>query len=178
MKLKNFFNNERKNAVVRELKNDFMPLLEKVTVPVTKYATRNPRATFAFMMLIVIINIIILFHYTNAFVTRKGMGLTDMVYPNLKFQNRNGTVPDITVSFENIRKVRLLQDSLSYLLALRHMTFQDTLTFVRVMDAFQKISSGSNGIPPLQLDDLRKMAPSIPAIIDTTHKKNTLNFSK
>ena len=44
MKLKNFFNNERKNAVVRELKNDFMPLLEKVTVPVTKYATRNPRA--------------------------------------------------------------------------------------------------------------------------------------
>ena len=148
-----------------------MPLLEKVTVPVTKFATRNPRATFTLMLLIVIINIIILFHYTDAFVTRKGIGLTDMAYPNLKYQNHNGTVPDITVSFENIRKVRLLRDSLSYLLALHHMTFQDTLTFVRVMDAFQKISSGSSGIPPLQLDDLRKMAPSIPAIIDTTTKK-------
>ena len=178
MKLKNFFNNERKNAVVRELKNDFMPLLEKVTVPVTKYATRNPKATFTLMMLIVIINIIILFHYTNAFVTRKGMGLTDLPYMNLKYHGQNETVPNITVTFENIRKVRLLRDSLSYLLSLHHMTFQDTLTFVRVMDAFQKISSGSSRIPPLQLDDLRKMAPSISTIIDTTHKKNRLNFSK
>src|SRR5664279_2502797 len=111
MKLKNFFNNERKNAVVRELKNDFMPLLEKVTVPVTKYATRNPRLTFNLMMLVVIVNIIILFHYTNAFVTTKGTGLTDLPFQNMKYQNHNGTVPNITVSFENIRKVRLLRDS-------------------------------------------------------------------
>ncbi len=124
-----------------------MPLLEKVTVPVTKYATRNPRATFTLMMLIVIINMIILFHYTNAFVTTKGMGLTDLPFQNMKYQGHSGTVPNITVSFENIRKVRLLRDSLSYLLSLHHMTFQDTLTFVRVMDEFQKISSGTSGIP-------------------------------
>jgi len=49
-----------------------------------------------------------------------------------------------------------MKDTLAYLLSLKRMTFQDTLTFVRVMDEFQKISSGTSGIPTLKLEDLRK----------------------
>jgi hypothetical protein len=157
MKLKNFFNSERKNAIVRELKNDFKPIVEKVTIPVTTYAKENPRRTFALMIIIVIINMIVLFFFTNAFKTKKGMELTDFKFQDLKYGVNKGGAPDITVSFENIKKVRAMKDSLAYLMSLQHMTFQDTLLFVRVMDEFQKISSGTSGIPPLKLEDLRKV---------------------
>src|ERR1017187_2261659 len=159
MKLKNFLNNGRRDALFRELKDDFMPIMEKVTVPVTNYAKRNPRLTFTLMVLVVVINIIILFHYTNAFVTRKGVGLKDLPFQGLQYRGKDAE-PDITVSFDNIRKVRLIRDSLAYLMSLPHMTFQDTLTFVRVMDEFQKITSGTTGIPPLKLEDLRRSRPS------------------
>ena len=155
MKLKNFLSNDRKDSIVRELKDDFMPIIQKVTVPVTNFAKRNPRLTFTLMILVVITNIIILFHYTNAFVTQKGIGLKDMQFKDLQYGGKSAE-PDITVSFDNIRKVRLIRDSLGYLMSLPHMTFQDTLTFVRVMDEFQKITSGFTGIPPLKLEDLRR----------------------
>ena len=158
MKLKNFLNNGRIGALVRELKDDFMPIMKKVTVPVTNFAKRNPRLTFTLMILVVIINIIMLFHYTNAFVTRETVGLKDMPFQNQKYGGK-GAAPDITVSFDNIRKVRLIRDSLGYLMSLPHMTYQDTLTFVRVMDEFQKITSGTTGIPPLKLEDLRRSRP-------------------
>ena len=159
MKLKNFLNNGRIGALVRELKDDFLPIFQKVTVPVTNYAQKNPRLSFTLMIMIVIINIIMLFHYTNAFVTRETVGLKDMPFQNQKYGGK-GAAPDITVSFDNIRKVRLIRDSLGYLMSLPHMTYQDTLTFVRVMDEFQKNTSGSTGIPPRKLEDLRKVRPS------------------
>jgi hypothetical protein len=158
MKLKNFLSNDRKDSLVRELKDDFMPIMKKVTVPVINFAKRNPRLTFTLMILVVITNIIILFHYTNAFVTRETVGLKDMPFQGLQYRGKDAA-PDISVSFENIDKVRLIRDSLGYLMSLPHMTFQDTLTFVRVMDEFQKITSGSTGIPPLKLEDLRRSRP-------------------
>lgn len=156
MKLKNFFNSQRKNAVIRELKNDFMPVLEKVTTPVITFAKKNPLRTFTVMIITVIINMIILFLFTDAFVTQKGPGITDIKFQNLQYGINGGTAPDISFSFENIKKVRVIRDSLAWLMSLQHMTFQDTLTFVRVMDEFQKISSGKSGIPLLKLEDLRK----------------------
>ena len=170
MKLKNFFNSERKNAIVRELKNDFKPIVEKVTIPVTTYAKENPRKTFALMIMIVIINMIVLFFFTNAFKTKKGMELTDFKFQDLKYGVNKGGAPDITVSFENIKKVRAMKDSLAYLMSLKHMTFQDTLMFVRVMDEFQKISSGTSGIPLLKLEDLRKAKQPYNLIRDTIIK--------
>src|ERR1022692_1128212 len=116
MKLKNFLNNGRKGAFVRELKDDFMPIMEKVTVPVTNFAKRNPRLTFTLMILVVITNIIILFHYTNAFVTRETVGLKDMPFQGLQYRGKDAE-PDITVSFDNIEKVRLIRDSLGYLMS-------------------------------------------------------------
>ena len=171
MKLKNFFNSQRKNAVVQELKNDFMPILEKVTVPVTTYAKENPRRTFAIMIMIVIINMIILFFFTDAFKIKKGTGIIDLKFQNFKHGDTKVATPEITVSFENIKKVRLMRDSLAWLMSLRHMTFQDTLTFVRVMDEFQKISSGTSGIPPLKFEDLRRAKQLENSTIDTTIKK-------
>jgi hypothetical protein len=155
MKLKNFFNSQRKNAVVRELKNDFMPVLEKVTTPVITFAKKNPQRTFTLMIITVIINIIILFLFTDAFVTKKSAGIPDIKFQSLQYGINSGTAPDIRVSFENIKEVRVIRDSLAWLMSLKHMTFQDTLTFVRVMDEFQKISSGKSGIPLLKLEDLR-----------------------
>ena len=84
MKLKNFFNSQRKTTVVQELKKDFMPILEKVTTPVTTYAKENPRRTFALMVMIVIINMIILVLFTDAFKTKKGMGITDLKFQDFK----------------------------------------------------------------------------------------------
>src|ERR1017187_8888883 len=121
MKLKNFLNNGRRDALFRELKDDFMPIMEKVTVPVTNYAKKNPRLSFTMMILVVIINIIILFHYTNAFVTRETVGLKDMRFQGLQYGGKDAA-PDISVSFENIDKVRLIRDSLGYLMSLPHMT--------------------------------------------------------
>jgi len=169
MKLKNFFNNQRRNDFFQGIKNDFKPILEKVTVPVITYAKKNPQRTFFLMITIVIFNIIILFFFTDAFKTKEKMGITDFKFLDFKYGSSKGATPDIPFSFENIKKVKAMKDTLAYLLSLKRMTFRDTLTFVRVMDEFQKISSGSSGIPTLRLEDLRKSEqidkPAIDSII-------------
>ena len=74
MKLKDLFNSQRKNEVVQELKADFKPILEKVTVPVTQYAKRNPKKTFFLMIAVVISNILVLFFFTDAFKAKETPG--------------------------------------------------------------------------------------------------------
>lgn len=170
MKLKNFFNSQRRNDFFQELKNDFKPILEKVSVPMITYAKNHPRKTFFLMITIVIMNIIVLFFFTDAFKTKKGVEITDLKFENFKYGGNNGAAPEITVSFENIKKVKIIRDSLAYLMSLPHMTFQDTLTFVRIMDEFQNISSGTSGIPPLTLESLRKTGQFSSPITDTTIK--------
>ena len=129
------------------------------------------------MILVVVINIIFLFKYSDASVRKKGIGIADFPWQHLKSASQE-VMPDIPVSFENIQKVRAIRDSLAYLISLKHMTFQDTLTFVRVMDEFQKISAGTSGIPPLKMEDLRMAGRSSHAIIDTTGNKYQTNISK
>src|SRR6185312_11251962 len=170
MKLKNFFNSQSRKDFFEELKNDFKPILEKVSVPVTTYAKNHPKKTFFLMITLVVMNMIFLFFFTNAFKTRKGMEITDLKLESFKYGSRNGAAPEITVSFENIKKVRIIRDSLAYLMSLPHMTFQDTLTFVHIMDEFQKISSGTSGIPPLTLESLRKAGQLKSTIADTIIK--------
>lgn len=170
MKLKNFFNSQRRNDFFQEIKNDFKPILEKVIFPVTTYAKNNPKKTFFLMITIVVMNMIFLFFFTDAFKTKKGIEITDLKFENFKYGGNNGAAPEITISYENIKKVRVIRDSLAYLMSLRHMTFQDTLTFVRIMDEFQKISSGTSGIPPLKLEDLRKIRQFDNSKTDTTIK--------
>lgn len=170
MKLKNFFNSQRRNDFFQELKNDFQPILEKVSVPVTTYAKNNPKKTFFLMITIVVMNMIFLFFFTDAFKTKKGIEITDLKFESFRYGGNNGAAPDITVSFENIKKVRVIRDSLAYLMSLPHMTFEDTLTFVRIMDEFQKISSGTSGIPSLKLEDLRKIRQFGNSKTDTINK--------
>lgn len=170
MKLKNFFNSQRRNDFFQELKNDFKPILEKVSVPVSTYAKNHPKKTFFLMIAIVVMNMIFLFFFTDAFKTKRGIEITDLKLESLKYSGNNGAKPQITVSFENIKKVRIIRDSLAYLMSLPHMTFQDTLTFVRIMDEFQKISSGTSGIPPLTLESLRKTGQVKSTIADTIIK--------
>ena len=170
MKLKNFFSSQRRNNFFQEIKNDFKPILEKVSVPVTTFAKNNPKKTFFIMVTIVVINILFLFFFTHAFETKKGIEITDLKFERLKYGGNNGATPDIPFSFENIRKVKAMKDTLAYLLSLKQMTFQDTLTFVRVMDEFQKISSGTSRIPSIKLEDLRKSKQINMPEIDTTIK--------
>ena len=113
---------------------------------------------------------IILVLFTDAFKTKKGMGITDLKFQDFKSGGIKAAAPEITVSFENIKKVRIIRDSLAWLMSLKHMTFQDTLTFVRIMDEFQNISSGTSGIPLLKLEDLRKAKQFDKSAIDTTIK--------
>jgi hypothetical protein len=155
MKQRKFFNSDRKNELVSELKNDFKPILEKLSVPVTTFAKRNPKKTLLLMIAIVIANIITLFFFTDAFKTKESSGLNGLKFPELRHNVNNGALPDIEVSFKNIRKVKAMRDTLNYLMALKHMSFQDTLTFVRVTDEFQKITSGKAGLAPVSLEDLR-----------------------
>ena len=171
MKQRKYFNNDRRNEVVSELKKDFKPILEKLTVPVTTFAKSNPKKTLLLMIAIVIINIIILFFFTDAFKTKESAGLNGLKFPNLKHSVNNGAIPDIEVSFENIRKVKAMKDTLNYLMALKQMSYRDTLTFVRVMDEFQKISSGSAGLPTVSLEDLRRKGKLQNLTIDTTINK-------
>lgn len=171
MKLRNFFNSNKREELFQEIKNDFKPIVEKVTVPVTTYAKNNPKKTFLLMIAVVIINIIFLFLFTDAFKPRKGIELNNLKFEQFKSGNQNGAVPEITVSFGNIRKVRMIKDSLAYLMSLPAMTFQDTLTFIRMMDEFHSISSGTSGIPEIKLDDLRKIKSFNNPITDSSIKK-------
>lgn len=167
MKLKNFFNSQRKKEVIQEFKNDFNPILEKVTVPVTTYAKRNPKKTFFLMITIVIANILVLFFFTDAFKTKEA--INGSKFPAFETVRNKAAVPNIEISFKNIRKVKAMKDTLNYLMSLKQMSYQDTLTFVRLMDEFQKISSGSTGLPPVNLEDLRRLGRVI--TIDTLIKK-------
>ena len=169
MKLKNFFNSQRRNEVVREFKKDFKPILEKVTVPVTTYAKRNPKRTFFLMITIVIANILILFFFTDAFKTKEA--INGSKFPEFIYGKNSGAIPNIKVSFENIRKVKAMKDTLNYLMALKQMSFQDTLTFVRVMGEFQKITSGRAGLAPVSLEDLRRVGKQHNLTTDTTINK-------
>ncbi|MDQ2719379.1 MAG: hypothetical protein M3Z26_06400 [Bacteroidota bacterium] len=171
MKLKNFFNSQRKNEVVQELQKDFKPILEKITVPVTTYAKSNPKRTFVLMILIVVANIITLFFFTDSFKIKTEGGLNGLKFPDFKYSGNSGAVPNIAVSFENIKKVKAMKDTLNYLMALKQMSYQDTLTFVRVMDEFKKISSGSAGLPPISLEDLRRAGKPHNLTTDTTINK-------
>ena len=167
MKLRKFFNSDRRNEMVSELKNDFKPILDKLTVPVTTYAKSNPKKTLFLMITIVIINIMFLFFFTDAFKTKEGVETNGLKFPSLKQSVNNGVVPDIEVSFQNIKKVKAMKDTLNYLMALKQMSFQDTLTFVKVMDEFQKITSGSGGVPTISLEDLRRAGKPHNLAIDT-----------
>jgi len=171
MKQRKFFNNDRRNEIVSELKKDFKPILEKISVPVTTYAKSNPKKTLLLMISIVIANIIILFFFTDAFKTKEGSGLNGLKFPDQKHSVNKGAIPDIGISFENIRKVKAMKDTLNYLMALKQMSYRDTLTFVRVMDEFQKISSGSAGLPTVSLEDLRREGKLQNLTIDTTINK-------
>ena len=171
MKQRKFFNNDRRNEVVSELKKDFKPILEKLSVPVTTFAKSNPKKTLFLMIAIVIANIFILFFFTDAFKTKEVVGLNGLKFRDLKHSVNNGAIPDIEVSFENIRKVKAMKDTLNYLMALKQMSFQDTLTFVRVMDEFQKITSGRAGLAPVSLEDLRRSGKSNNLTTDTTINK-------
>ena len=167
MKLKNFFNSQRKDEVVQEIKNDFKPIFEKVTIPVTTYAKRNPKKTFLLMVFIVVANILILFFFTNAFKTKEA--INGSRFPEFTSVRNNGTIPDIEISFENIRKVKAMKDTLNYLISLPQMSYHDTLTFIKLMDEFHKISSGNTGLPSVSLEDLRKARKN--TTIDTTIDK-------
>ena len=171
MKLRKYFNYDRRNEVVSELKNDFKPILEKLTVPVTTYAKGNPKKTLLLMIAIVIINIIFLFLFTDAFKTKEVAGVNVLMFSNTKHSVNNGVIPDIDISFENIRKVKAMKDTLNYLMALKQMSFQDTLTFVRVMDEFQKITSGRAGLAPVSLEDLRRVSKPHNLTMDTIINK-------
>ena len=168
MKLKNLFNSQRKNEVVQEFKADFNPILEKVTVPVTLYAKRNPTKTFFLMITIVIANILILFFFTDAFKAKDKSGLNSIKFQDFKYKKSNA--PKIEASFGNIRKVKAMKDTLEYLMSLKKMTYVDTLTFIRVMDDLQKMSSRSAGLRPLSLEQLRRAGNHL--ITDSTINKN------
>ncbi len=169
MKQRKFFNNDRRNEVVSELKKDFKPILEKLSVPVTTFAKSNPKKTLFLMIAIVIANILILFIFTDAFKTKEA--INGSKFPEFKYGKNNEVVPNIKVSFENIRKVKAMRDTLNDLMALKQMSYQDTLTFVRVMDEFQKISSSSAGLPTVSLEDLRKAGKPYNLTTDTTINK-------
>ena len=169
MKQRKFFNNDRRNEVVSELKKDFKPILEKLSVPVTTYAKSNPKKTLFLMIAIVIANIVILFFFTDAFKTKEA--INGSKFPEFKYGKNNEVVPNIKVSFENIRKVKAMRDTLNYLMDLKQMSFQDTLTFVRVMDEFQKITSGRAGLAPVSLEDLRRAGKPHNLTIDTIINK-------
>ena len=153
--------------MVSELKKDFKPILEKLSVPVTTFAKSNPKKTLLMMITIVIFNISILFFFTDAFKTKEA--ISGSKFPEFKYGKNNEVVPNIKVSFENIRKVKAMKDTLNYLMALKQMSYQDTLTFVRVMDEFQKITSGRAGLPPVSLEGLRRSGK--PLTTDTTINK-------
>lgn len=154
MKLKNLF----KTQAAAELKNDFKPILDKVTVPVTTYAKSNPKRTLFFMITIVVANILILYFFTDSFKTNRSSSIDDFKFkPSTSREGKTG-MPKIDMSVGNIMKVRELKDTLSYLMNLKQMTFKDTLTFIRVTEEFQKITGGTGGLPPVTLEDLRSGA--------------------
>lgn len=154
MKLKNLF----KTQAVAELKNDFKPILDKVTIPVTTYAKSNPKRTLFFMIAIVVANILLLYFFTDSFKTSQSTSINDFQFKPSTSQEGKPDVPKIDMSISNIIKVRALKDTLSYLMDLKQMTFKDTLTFIRVTEEFQKITGGTGGLPPVTLEELRNAA--------------------
>lgn len=153
MKPKSFIK-EKTKEVTATLVNKSLPVLDKPTGKISKWTQRHPRTSLLFMFTIVVLNVIILYFFTDTFspvslnIKSAKAHLTDSV----------GHVNDMGIpfSFKNYKEMLSIRDSLEYLITKPNRTTKDTALAIRLFkkmetidpDFFSKIKSADHGKIP------------------------------
>lgn len=166
MKLRNLIKKNNRRSALNELKQDFKPIVQSIKDPVTNYAKKNPKTTLFLMFTIVVINILLLFFFTNSYKSKATTNVNSYQFD--AFVSPPVSAPDIKPSLDNILKVKALKDTLNYLMSLKEMSYQDTLTFIRVTEDFHAITNGKGGLPPITLQELRALKAQKDSLITIT----------
>jgi len=126
-----------KKSFIQELKEDLGPAYEQKSEKFKRYVKANPRRALIFMFSLVIINIGVLFFFTRQYKANS------FHYADLKLKH-DGTAkadeaPDIPFTWDNYSKMNSIKDTLEYLMTKKQLSREDTLTFVRIASAIEKL---------------------------------------
>lgn len=136
------------NAAIRNsIEKDFGPIVKKISAPVEGAAKKHPKRTFVIMMVIIIINIVLLFSFTDDlnFNNNETDFKLSEVIPKFNDtplpQNKGGEF-----SLGNFLEILKIRDSIKYLMVKRHLSGQDSLLFIRLSERMAQIDKGYHPI--------------------------------
>lgn len=136
MKQKNFIK-EKIKGVTAEVINKSVPVAEKPVRKLRQWTQKHPLASLSIMFTIVILNVGVLYFFTNTFST---------VSLNIKSVKQNvmdstGNVNDMGIpfSFKNYREMLSIRDSLEYLITKPNRTASDTALAMRLFKKMETL---------------------------------------
>lgn len=136
MKQKSFIK-EKSKEVVTDLVNKTIPAVERPVSNLKRWTQNYPRASLAIMLTIVIINVLVLFFFTNSF-TPVSFSIKNIKQTVL---DSTGSVSDMGIpfSFKNYREMNSIKDSLEYLISKPTQTASDTALAMRLFKKMEAL---------------------------------------
>src|SRR5699024_1661426 len=152
----------QKRAMAKEsLREDFRPIMNnvnnKIGAPIRNAAKRHPKKTLAFMIIVIVANMAILYFYQDDFTFSGGAGQSDLSLPefhsNFKMKN------DFHFSLGEIMEVSKIKGSLGYLMNKKQLTKKDSLLFIRLSEKMSKIDTSSRTMPNANFSTKKNIEP-------------------
>ena len=126
-----------KKSFIHELKEDLGPAYEQKSEKFKRYVKANPRRVLIFMFTIVIFNTGVLFFFTRQYKA------SSFHYADLKLKHdgtaKTNEAPDIPFTWDNYSKMNSIKDTLEYLMSKTQLSREDTLIFMRIASAIEKL---------------------------------------
>jgi hypothetical protein len=125
-----------KKSFIQELKEDLGPAYQRKAGKFKSYVKANPRRVLIYMFAVLIVNTGILFFFTRQYKA------SSFHYANLRLRHDGVTsneVPDIPFTWSNYTTLTAIKDTLEYLMNKPQLSKQDTLTFIRIATAIEKL---------------------------------------
>jgi hypothetical protein len=126
-----------KESFLEELKKDLGPVYKKKAAIFKQFVKANPIQVLIFMFVFVLANIGVLFFFTRQYKANS------FHYTDLKLKH-DGTanvdeVPDIPFTWDNYSRLSSIKDTLEYLMNKPSLSQNDTLIFLRITSAIEKL---------------------------------------
>ncbi|MGE9310884.1 hypothetical protein ACLOAU_04540 [Niabella sp. CJ426] len=134
MKLRSYFKRKTQEAVHR-----IYPNANSKWARFRAIVNKRPKRTVAILMSIVLINVLLLFSFTDHF---KPLSIVEL---STKMRHREpDQIPSMGIPFtlENYRMMSAIQDTLAYLASKQARSAADTLIMLRLFERIEKIDPG------------------------------------
>lgn len=140
-----------------KLREEFAPLIDKsqsVLSPAKSWLKAHPALSFGIMMGILVANFLVLLLFTNAYKTSSADTLKALNTAAASVRQTGGdhaSIGQAMSDYRNYETVKAMRDSAQFLLSKKHLTREDSLTFIRMAETLQQMQQS---IPSLQRKEL------------------------